>query len=51
LQAAVVVDRIGLFVEDDGQPLVLSATYPLTVGGYSMPSGCNLRQNRRGRGT
>ncbi len=31
LRAPVVVDRISLFVEDDGQPLVLLATYPLTT--------------------
>jgi len=31
VRTPVVLDRISLFVEDDGHPLVLSATYPLTT--------------------
>lgn len=38
LQTAVVVDRVSLFVEDDGRPLILSAAYPLAAGGESGPS-------------
>jgi hypothetical protein len=38
LQTAVVVDRVSLFIEDDGQPLILSAAYPLAAEGESGPS-------------